>query len=68
MCGEHRFGRFGQTKRSGSPPHVRGTPPNSNKIIQVLRITPACAGNTEGSDGDFVQLEDHPRMCGEHFQ
>jgi len=50
----------------GSPPRVRGIPYEDLTVLGVVRITPACAGNT------FHQLQiqrywwDHPRVCGEY--
>ena len=34
--------------------------------LDKLRITPACAGNTEAINETKEVLEDHPRMRGEH--
>ena len=33
----------------------------------VIGITPADAGKTEISDGSLLDVEDHPRGCGENY-
>ena len=46
MCGEHKKSLRDVQPRRGSSPHVRGTPRFSFSRVLVLRIIPACAGNT----------------------
>jgi len=50
----------------GSPPRARGTPRTNSMWIPPSRITPACAGNTEGPLRRHVMTQDHPRVRGEH--
>ena len=49
----------------GSPPHARGR--RKYPIVSHLsaRITPACAGKTNGNTGQTRTCWDHPRMRGE---
>ena len=49
----------------GSPPRVRGEGGGKSKTPIGHRITPACAGRSNGVPSDRVDLEDHPRVCGE---
>ena len=66
MCGEHHLSFQLVPYLQGSPPHVRGTPIQALAACFLLRITPACAGNTAGYWSLLQRLWDHPRMCGEH--
>ena len=52
----------------GSPPLTRGTPHLFNFSASLAGITPAYAGNTEALKEDFANMEDHPRLRGEHLQ
>ena len=36
-------------------------------MIAFQRIIPACAGNTIREQDQFIQIPDHPRVCGEHI-
>ena len=47
MCGEHHTVICGSLLMVGSPPHVRGTPLPPAQYEVKIRITPACAGNTD---------------------
>ena len=65
MCGEQAgTAGLGHAER-GSPPRVRGTGgvPCTQQV--AVRITPACAGNSnfQGMVSSFFR--DHPRVCGE---
>ena len=51
----------------GSPPHARGRRPRAQHRSYVLRITPACAGETRPLAERFSRNTDHPRMRGEDF-
>ena len=50
----------------GSPPQVRGKLDCFVNGCAVLRITPAGAGKTISSMPSYVNIEDHPRRCGEN--
>ncbi len=67
MCGEQvayvaALGRF-----TGSPPRVRGTDNHDEFAPTVLRITPACAGNSTMLSQQLEGDGDHPRVCGEQL-
>ena len=49
----------------GSPPHARGRPPPGGRRLDLLRITPACAGKTWIPLHADYFIRDHPRMRGE---
>ena len=66
MRGEHIYG-FSQDGDSwGSSPHARG----ALGIVEVKKnefgIIPACAGSTWFGERTTIEVEDHPRMRGEH--
>ena len=50
----------------GSPPRMRGKPPDFIKRSFVLRITPADAGKTTINVPCMTSCTDHPRGCGEN--
>ena len=50
---------------TGSPPLARGTGPWTISYAQARRITPACAGNRNGSKEKAHRGRDHPRLRGE---
>ena len=51
----------------GSPPHLRGTRLKSRSLLSVsIRITPAPAGKTVPLMSFHLQIQDHPRTCGEN--
>ena len=65
VCGEQfSCSGIGNAYR-GSPPRVRGTGRRLKTLPRGIRITPACAGNRPFAYGETVQVEDHPRVCGE---
>ena len=66
MCGEHPWAPGTYPSKTGSPPHVRGTRRCRESRRCPQRITPACAGNTNGIGRHKAPTQDHPRMCGEH--
>ena len=35
--------------------------------ISGMRITPACAGKSTTAPSPIMQMQDHPRMCGEKY-
>ena len=67
MCGKYSIKLRQFWKWMGSPPHVREIQIFSKKYIFCLRITPACAGNTEKDTTQRRVREDHPRMCGKYW-
>ena len=46
---------------------MRGTPRKQAAPSDLLRITPAHAGNTFSSSSVAIISRDHPRTCGEHI-
>ena len=50
----------------GSPPRVREKPDTSKVQFGSDRITPACAGKTTQGGADFLDIRDHPRVCGKN--
>ena len=67
LRGEHSMYPAMQMLRKGSPPLTRGTQSPSIKSLHFERITPAYAGNTEWTTKESDNIEDHPRLRGEHF-
>ena len=65
MCGE-KFDIYPAERRDqGSPPRVRGKVCEVSLWTAHRRITPACAGKSNG-EPEVVRLGwDHPRVCGE---
>ncbi len=66
MRGEHGMPLGVGDDETGSPPHARGARGASGTVRRLRRITPACAGSTDGVGGAVDGGEDHPRMRGEH--
>ena len=52
---------------TGSPPLARGILLGGMERTLLLRITPACAGNTALMPARLRNLQDHPRLRGEYF-
>ena len=65
MCGEKYKIKKRYPLEMGSPPHVRGKGSGGNGPLFDGGITPACAGKRFDQRRQFVESEDHPRMCGE---
>ena len=65
MCGEQGGLKEARGTRIGSPPRVRGTGLIVTYVPDILRITPACAGNSMWVISYDDLAEDHPRVCGE---
>ena len=65
-CGKHlvQWGKLAEDV--GSPPRLRETPPHKVSVGEMLRITPAPAGNTLRLRAGCRMLRDHPRACGKH--
>ena len=51
---------------TGSPPLARGILLGGMERTLLLRITPACAGNTALMPARLRNLQDHPRLRGEY--
>ena len=51
----------------GSPPRVRGTGVHIVYVKVRVRITPACAGNSDSFCHFPFNGKDHPRVCGEQI-
>ena len=67
MCGEQRLEDTERGCDGGSPPRVRGTGLDLYSPVDVMRITPACAGNSKTCISLRISSRDHPRVCGEQF-
>ena len=65
MRGEDRRCSFADFLTLGSPPHARGRPWKHEGRFERARITPACAGKTNGHSLSTFRARDHPRMRGE---
>ena len=65
VCGEQSFCLCLLFMANGSPPRVRGTGRRPCNLAGCHRITPACAGNSLSTFLNFLEYEDHPRVCGE---
>ncbi len=48
-------------------PHVREIPCSFLCIICLVRITPACAGNTQKKYQMTLTVWDHSHMCGKYY-
>ena len=52
-------------KGKGSPPPMRGKGEHVPRAVYTGGITPAYAGKSLHVVGLFVNVQDHPRLCGE---
>ena len=50
---------------TGSPPPMRGKDAKAADDLNTKRITPAYAGKSANSEPITLDVEDHPRLCGE---
>ena len=66
VCGEYISNLLSDSGSLGSPPRVRGIHEKKRKLMDEVRITPACAGNTACCQRSLAQWGDHPRVCGEY--
>ena len=66
LCGEYRKSTQVICHGTGSPPPVRGILFIPHFPYRIIRITPACAGNTLRPWENCYKLKDHPRLCGEY--
>ena len=65
MRGEKSLYCCTTSRHHGSPPLVRGKEADVPAVFPHLRITPACAGKSEGRRMFPPDGGDHPRLCGE---
>ena len=65
MCGEKPVVNPRFQSGRGSPPRVRGEGCCGRLFLELLGITPACAGRRRRSAGPCAVPGDHPRVCGE---
>ena len=68
VCGEHPMLLAIVLVLPGSSPRMRGTLNMLRFADDVAVIIPAYAGNTIAQKIREKYLEDHPRVCGEHFK
>ena len=66
MRGEHSRRAQNRESCNGSPPHARGAHELEADPVELIGITPACAGSTCSSSAAWPAPRDHPRMRGEH--
>ena len=66
MCGKNAHKISTLLRILGSPPRVREKRPEFLNRMQVIGITPACAGKTKGDRGLQGERGDHPRVCGKN--
>ena len=66
LCGEYDHQERDIRGYVGSPPPVRGILLLHLQTVKGIRITPACAGNTNLGCLCVVVIQDHPRLCGEY--
>ena len=66
VCGEHTKGCPSTTLTKGSSPRMRGARSDKHGHSMTARIIPAYAGSTQFGNGATGQVQDHPRVCGEH--
>ena len=65
-CGEYRWRLLVHGYRLGSPPLVRGISSCFGSNGNLIRITPASAGNIPKGNRNASDTKDHPRSCGEY--
>ena len=64
--GGEKFSRYrARESNQGSPPHGRGKARSRCFVVEVMRITPAWAGKSQGHRADRGAEQDHPRVGGE---
>ena len=65
VCGEKTWPASATTRRSGSPPRMRGKDIQTVVLQGQSGITPAYAGKSSRPRAWCRCAEDHPRVCGE---
>ncbi len=66
--GEHMRALIVCTSADGSSPRARGTLDEQHVQAVVVRVIPACAGNTSAASAGTRRRSGHPRVRGEHRQ
>ena len=66
VCGENGIRCLEHLGCEGSSPRVRGKPNGAQKVLDVSRLIPACAGKTNSPVNLPSHLPAHPRVCGEN--
>ena len=64
-CGEKLKDRLVTAASKGSPPPMRGKVDPFRHRCRQTGITPAYAGKSKALLLNFIDLKDHPRLCGE---
>ena len=64
--GEHSASAAATCGAYGSSPRARGTRSHRRRRLQLLRVIPACAGNTGDDAPGHREVAGHPRVRGEH--
>ena len=67
VCGELQRCRSSSLPCCGTPPRMRGTHDELAPVGEVVRYTPAYAGNSGPPPGPSCGRPVHPRVCGELF-
>ena len=67
LRGEQRSLSISELSILGSPPLARGTVTNVIAVLALIRITPACAGNSRAAHQSRGHGGDHPRLRGEQY-
>ena len=67
VCGEHILAWLVNHGYHGSSPRMRGAPGREPGPGADRGIIPAYAGSTYLHCDDVVVVQDHPRVCGEHW-
>ena len=65
VCGEKFLFGVQLVAVQGSPPRMRGKAEPITDRAVVLGITPAYAGKSHQDESSVMELQDHPRVCGE---
>ena len=64
VCGANPLLFTSSSPYAGSSPRVRGKPYAPQELLEVVRIIPACAGQTSVWIRSPRPESDHPRVCG----
>ena len=67
VCGEHSFSLCVVGTCAGSSPRMRGALAYTAVKRKNVGIIPAYAGSTQLRTLSPKPMEDHPRVCGEHY-
>ena len=66
MYGEYSNTAVKVEKRLESSPRVRGIPSKEDPLVVLLRVIPACTGNTMVICFAMCLISSHPRVYGEY--